>query len=408
MEAVLLSSPPFTLITVKRKRFRQFTSDNRNRNRNLKGRYEGFVNTTKASNSNSLSRLVSGRKTLDKKSKTLSADNSTLPALLLHYAARGSLSKALGIWDEMINSSFMPNAQLVSQLIFIFGCTQDFDAVAKILRQMELKDSKLLPDIFTLSVSHFGKNGHLECMEIMIKKMYSMGYSIDSVTGNAYVLYHSLFGSLADTEAAYGRLKKSRILIEEEAIRAFALAYIKKNKFYELGCFVQEVGLGRRNVGNLLWNLLILSYAANFKMKSLQREFVRMVESGFNPDLNTFNIRSVAFSRMSLLWDLHLSIEHMKHEAVFPDIVTYGCVVDAYMDKRLGRNLEFALNEFNSNDSVSISTDSLVFEAMGKGDFHSSSEVVMEYVKRNDWTYKMLISVYLKKKFRSNQIFWNY
>ncbi|KAK6131748.1 hypothetical protein DH2020_034545 [Rehmannia glutinosa] len=420
MEVVLLASAPLTLNALKGKRFKQVSSNNRNPNHafGLKGKCDDYVDRRDSCNSGSLIHgfsgererlpLFPGKNVYEKKPEGLLPDDSTLSVLLLHYASNGLLDKAHGIWDEMLNSSFVPDTKVVSELIFIYGSMRDFGMVTRILLQMQLKDSELLHDIFSLAISCFGKRGQLDCMEIMIKKMVSMGYSVDSSTGNAYVLYYSIFGSLAEMEAAYGRLKKSRILIEEEAIRAISSAYIKENRFYALGCFVHDVGLGRRNVGNLLWNLLLLSYAANFKMKSLQREFVRMVEAGFSPDLNTFNIRALAFSKMSLLWDLHLSLEHMKHEAVVPDLVTYGCVVDAYLDRRLGRNLKFALQKLDWDDSVLILTDPLVFEVMGKGDFHSNSEVVMEYVKKKNWTYKVLISIYLKKKFRSNQIFWNY
>ncbi|THG20942.1 hypothetical protein TEA_008422 [Camellia sinensis var. sinensis] len=185
--------------------------------------------------------------------------------------------------------------------------------------------------------------------------MGSRGFSVDSAIGNAYIIYYSLFGSLTEIEAAYGRLKRSRILIEKDGIRAMSFAYIKEKKFYRLGEFLRDVGLGRRNVGNLLWNLLLLSYAANFKMKTLQREFLRMVEAGFHPDLTTFNIRALAFSKMSLFWDLHLSLEHMKHEQVVPDLVTYSCIVDAYLDKRLGMNLDFALSKMNVHASPQFS-----------------------------------------------------
>ncbi|KAL0293773.1 UNVERIFIED_CONTAM: Pentatricopeptide repeat-containing protein [Sesamum calycinum] len=358
MEFVLLASAPLTSRTVERKRLRQVSSKNRNLNHFLRSKVDAYViklgnckyyvNKRNACNSGSQIHSFSGERLPlipenIVKSESLLPDKSTLSALLLYYARNGLLSKASEIWEQMLNSSFMPDAEVVSQLIFLYGGMGDFGMVAKILHQMQLKDSALLPD---------------------------------STTGNAYLLYYSTFGSLADAESAYGRLKKSRILIEEEAIRALSFAYVKENKFYAL---------------------VILCMI-------LQREFVRMVEAGFRPDLSTFNIRLLAFSRMSLLWDLHLSLEHMKHEAVVPDL-TYGCVVDAYMDRKLGKNLKFALRKLNCNDCVSVLTDPLVFEAMGKGDFHLNSEVVMEYVKKKDWTYKMLIAIYLKKKFRSNQIF---
>ncbi|KAL3642842.1 hypothetical protein CASFOL_013657 [Castilleja foliolosa] len=399
MEALLLSSATVNL----KKLSPQISSNNWKPNQSFRLKLENV----KIANGERLP-LSPEKFVYEKESECLFLDYPTLSALLLHYARNNLLPKALGIWDEMLNSSFVPDPELVSELIFIYGSKRDFDMVMRILHQMQLKDSKMLPNIFNLAISHFGKLGQLDCMEITIKKMGSMGFSVDSATGNAYVVYYSKFGSLADMEYAYGRLKSSRILIEEEAIRAVSSAYIKENKFYALGRFVNDVGLGRRNVGNLLWNLLLLSYASNFKMKSLQREFVRMVESGFSPDLVTFNVRLLAFSRMSLMYDLHLSLEHMKHLGVGPDLMTYGCVVDAYLDRRLGRNLKFTLTKLGWDDFVLIMTDPLVFEAMGKGDFHSSSEIVLEYANKRDWTYKMLSSIYLKKKFRSNQVFWNY
>jgi hypothetical protein len=143
-------------------------------------------------------------------------------------------------------------------------------------------------------------------------------------------------------------------------------------------------------------------------MKTLQREFLNMLEAGFHPDLTTFNIRALAFSRMSLLWDLHLGLEHMKHDKVAPDLVTYGCIVDAYLDRRLVRNLEFALSKMHVDNSPVLSTDPFVFEVFGKGDFHSSSEAFMEFKRQRKWTYRELIKIYLRKQHRSKHIFWNY
>ncbi|KAL7195934.1 hypothetical protein ACSBR1_036042 [Camellia fascicularis] len=344
---------------------------------------------------------------LEINSGSLPLDNSALSALMLCYADNGLFHEAQAIWDEVLNSSFRPNIHIISELIEAYGRMGRFDDVTRILHQASLRDSNLLPEIYVVALSCFGKQGQLELMENTLREMGSRGFSVDSAIGNSYIIYYSLFGSLTEIEAAYGRLKRSRILIEKEGIRAMSLAYIKEKKFYRLGEFLRDVGLGRRNVGNLLWNLLLLSYAANFKMKTLQREFLRMVEAGFHPDLTTFNIRALAFSKMSLFWDLHLSLEHMKHEQVVPDLVTYGCIVDAYLDKRLGMNLDFALSKMNVHASPQVFTDPFVFEVLGKGDFHSSSEAFLEF-KRKNWTYKELISTYLKKKYRSNQLFWNY
>ncbi|KAL6977906.1 hypothetical protein U1Q18_026689 [Sarracenia purpurea var. burkii] len=341
-------------------------------------------------------------------SEGLPLESYALSALMLCYANNGLYLEAQAIWDEILNSSFVPNIEIVSKLIDAYGRMGHFDEVTEVLHQVSARDSNLLPEIYAAALSCFGKQGQLEMMENTLREMISRGFSLDSATGNAFLIYYSSFGSLTEMETAYGRLKRSRILIEKEGIRAMSFAYIKNKKFYKLGEFLRDVGLGRRNVGNLLWNLLLLSYAANFKMKSLQREFLRMVEAGFHPDLTTFNIRALAFSKMSLFWDLHVSLEHMKHEEVIPDLVTYGCVIDAYLDRRLGMNLDFALSKMNVYASPNVSTDPFVFEVLGKGDFHSSSESFLEFTRWKHWTYKELIKTYLKKRYRSNQIFWNY
>jgi pentatricopeptide repeat protein len=345
---------------------------------------------------------------LEMKSEGFLPNSSTLSALMLCYADNGLFPQAQAIWEEIINSSFVLSIQIVSGLFDAYGRMGHFDEVTKILDQVSSRDLSLLPAVYSMAISCFGKGGQLELMENTLKEMVSRGYIVDSATGNAFIRYYSIFGSLTQMENAYGRFKRSRLLLEEEGIRAMSFAYIKGRKFYKLGEFLSNEGLGRKNVGNLLWNLLLLSYAANFKMKSLQREFVRMVEAGFRPDLTTFNIRALAFSRMSLLWDLHLSLEHMKHEKITPDLVTYGCFVDAYLDKRLGRNLNFALNKMNLDDCPVVLTDSFVFEVLGKGDFQSSSEAFLEFKGPRELNYRQLIAIYLKKQYRRDQIFWNY
>uniref|UniRef100_A0A1D1Y2S3 Pentatricopeptide repeat-containing protein At3g42630 n=1 Tax=Anthurium amnicola TaxID=1678845 RepID=A0A1D1Y2S3_9ARAE len=334
---------------------------------------------------------------------------ATLSALMLCFADKGLFLESRALWVEIINSSFVPGVEVVLRLMDAYGGAGLFDEVARVVREVASREYHFRAEAYSWAVSCLGKAGQLEMMEAVFEEMGSEGVKIDSLTGNAVVKYYSMFGSLAEMETAYGRLKRSRILVEREAIRSMARAYITGRKFYRLGEFLRDVGLGRRNVGNLVWNLLLLSYAAKFKMKSLQREFLRMLEAGFSPDLTTFNIRALAFSRMCMFWDLHLSIDHMKHEGVIPDLVTYGCLVDMYLGRRLGRNLPFVLSKMDAGSDPLVLTDPLVFEAFGKGDFHASSEALLESNgQRRKWSYSKLISMYLKKQFRSNQIFWNY
>jgi len=173
--------------------------------------------------------------------------------------------------------------------------------------------------------------------------------------------------------------------------------------------FVADVCLGRRDAGNLLWNLYLLSFAANFKMKSLQRAFLEMKTAGFRPDLTTFNIRAAAFSKMCMFWDLHLSADHMRRDGVAPDLVTHGCFVDVYLERRLAQNLTVAFDRLNGNAEAVVATDGIIFEAFGKGGFHASSEALLEATgEKRRWTYYKLLGVYLRKQHRRNQVFWNY
>ncbi|CAJ1948404.1 unnamed protein product [Sphenostylis stenocarpa] len=344
----------------------------------------------------------------DTKVEAYMPKQTSLCVLMLYYTENGLFSQARTTWEQLLYSSFIPSVEFISRLFDAYARHGKFDEVINILRYVDMRNFSILPNVYTLAIYCFGREGQLELMEDMAKEMASRGVYISSRTANAFVLYYSNFGSLKDMENAYGRLKKSRFLIEREVIRAMASAYIKERQFYELGEFLRDVDLGRKNVGNLLWNLMLLSYAANFKMKSLQREFIHMVEFGFRPDITTFNIRALAFSRMALFWDLHLSIEHMEHEKVIPDLVTFGCIVDAYLDRKLGMNLNFALNKMNLDDSPMLLTDPIVYEALGKGDFQMSSEAFFEFKTQRKWTYGALIKKYLKKHYRRNQIFWNY
>ncbi|VVB04597.1 unnamed protein product [Arabis nemorensis] len=342
------------------------------------------------------------------KSDNLLPNYTTLSALILCFAQNGSVQRARTIWDEILYSSFVPDLILISKLVSAYEQIGCFSEVAKITKDVSARHSKLLPIVCSLAICCFGKNGQLQLMEDTIELLDSKEISLDSATANAIVRCYSLFGTLEKMEHAYGRVRRSGVVIEEEEIRAVLLAYLKRRKFYRLREFLSEVGLGRRNVGNILWNSVLLSYAADFKMKSLQREFIGMLDAGFVPDLTTFNIRALAFSRMALFWDIHLTLQHMRRLNIVPDLVTFGCVVDAYVDRRLARNLEFVYNRMNLDDSPLVLTDPLVFEVLGKGDFHLSSEAVLEASQRKNWTYRKLIGVYLKKKFRKDQIFWNY
>lgn len=325
-------------------------------------------------------------------------------------AEAGDFARAQSIWAQLLHGSTAPClASAAPRLFPAYARLRRFDEILLAVRELSARDPAAAHGLYPLAVSCFGATGELVLMEDAVQEMARLGLRVDSATGNAFVQHYAASGTVPQMEAAYRRLKRSGLLISADAIRAVASAYISQRKFYKLGEFVNDVGLGRRNAGNLLWNLYLLSFAANFKMKSLQRAFLEMVAAGVRPDLTTFNIRAAAFSKMCMFWDLHLSAEHMRRDGVAPDLVTHGCFVDAYLERRLARNLTFAFDLLDGAGEPVVATDGIVFEAFGKGGFHASSEALLEATGgKRRWTYYKLLGVYLRKQHRKNQIFWNY
>ncbi|CAO2199854.1 unnamed protein product [Urochloa humidicola] len=123
---------------------------------------------------------------------------------------------------------------------------------------------------------------------------------------------------------------------------------------------------------------------------------------------------------MCMFWDLHLTADHMRRDGVAPDLVTHGCFIDAYLERRLARNLTFAFDRL----------DGIVLEAFGKaaraasrqtsrscwrpppgsgrGHTTSCSEELLEATAgKRPWMYYKLLGIYLRKQHRRNQDFWN-
>ncbi|KAM1301960.1 hypothetical protein ACFX2H_012933 [Malus domestica] len=145
---------------------------------------------------------------LEMKSDGLLPSNSTLSALMLFHANNGLFPQAEAVWNEMLYISFVPSIQVVSQLFDVYGNAGCFEKVNEILGQMRARYLSLFSEVYSLAISCFGKGGQLELMEGALKEMISMGFPVDSATGNAFIRYYNIFGSLTEMETAYGRLKK--------------------------------------------------------------------------------------------------------------------------------------------------------------------------------------------------------
>ncbi|CAO2169680.1 unnamed protein product [Urochloa humidicola] len=332
-------------------------------------------------------------------------------ALMVARAEAGDFAEARSIWAQLLHSSAAPClAAAAPRLLPAYARLGRPDEILLAARELSARDPAAARALYPLAVSCLGAAGDLARMEDAVLDMGLLGLHVGAATGDAFLRAYAAAGTVPQMEAAYRRHKSTGLLISRGAIRAIASAYIARQKYYRLGAFVSDAGLlRRRDAGNLLWNLYLLSFAANFKMKSLQRAFLEMVAAGFRPDLTTFNIRAAAFSKMCMFWDLHLTADHMRRDGVAPDLVTHGCFVDAYLERRLARNLTFAFDKLDGNAEPVVATDGIVFEAFGKGSFQASSEALMEATTgKRRWTYYKLLGVYLRKQHRRNQVFWNY
>jgi hypothetical protein len=341
-------------------------------------------------------------------------DAADAAALMVSRAEAGDFEEARSIWAQLLHSSAaacLPSA--APRLLPAYARLGRFDEILLAVRELSARDPAAARTLYPLAVSCLGAAGELARMEDAVAEMGRLGVRVDAAAGDAFLRAYAAAGTIPQMEAAYRRHKRTGLSISRAAIRAVASAYIAKQKYFKLGAFARDAGLAqRRGAGGrtlLLWNLYLLSFAANFRMKSLQRAFLEMAAAGVRPDLTTFNIRALAFSKMCMFWDLHLSADHMRRDGVAPDLVTHGCFVDAYMERRLARNLTFAFDRLDGNAEPVVATDGILFEAFGKGGFHASSEALLESAGgKRRWTYYMLLGIYLRKRHRRNQVFWNY
>ncbi|GJN04006.1 hypothetical protein PR202_ga21512 [Eleusine coracana subsp. coracana] len=334
-------------------------------------------------------------------------------ALMVARAEAGDFDEAQSLWTQLLHSSAAPRLlSAAPRLLRAYASLGRADEVLLAARELSLRAPASARAVYPLAVSCLGDAGELASMEAAALEMGRRGLRVGPATGDAFLRAYASWGTVPQMEAAYRRHRRTGLLPSPSTIRAVGAAYIARKKYFKLGAFARDAGMERRrDVGTLLWNLYLLSFAANFRMKSLQRAFLEMVgPGGVRPDLTTFNVRAAAFSKMCMFWDLHLTADHMRRDGVAPDLVTHGCFVDAYVERRLARNLTFAFDRLGYGGAEPVvATDDIVFEAFGKGGFHASSETLMESAGgKRRWTYYKLLGVYLRKTHRRNQVFWNY
>ncbi|XP_002966251.2 pentatricopeptide repeat-containing protein At3g42630 [Selaginella moellendorffii] len=316
-------------------------------------------------------------------------------ALVQSYAESGEVEGAQSAMKRMLDTGIQPNVVTYGGLIRAYGKRGLFDEMAKVVNTM--KTVRCEPDFFVYKnvIEAYASGGLVGRMDKAFKAMRADGWIPDSDILNLLAQGYASMGMIKEMEGAQGELRRIKGWPREESVRACALAYIRHNQFYQMEGFVKSLGM-KRIGGNLLWNLLLLAHAANFSMKSLQREAVNMWSARCAPDVTTFNIRALALSRMQMLWDLHVLVQHMRAESVRPDLVTYGALVDAYAIARLLPRLPEQLDELDMADTIpDVRTDPLVFQAFGRGRFHAFCDA---YVRSSSTTlvnYSTLTTAYL-------------
>ncbi|CAM6105230.1 unnamed protein product [Calypogeia fissa] len=336
----------------------------------------------------------------------LSPTVATYSSLLQGFAEVGDFDRAKEILMEMRRVGLKPNSITYTGLLYAYGKQGHYSEMAKIFNSMKTYESSQL-DCAPTSVTYsallqcFAKGGLFARMENALKEMISRNYDPDGAAINAMIQGYAQVGLLKDMERAYSMVRPYKVMVRVDTIRAVALAYIRKSYFYQLGTFARYHNRRRVSVDKLIENLLLLSHAANFSMRGLAEEYVRLKETGFEGDITSFNIRALAFSKMQMLWDLRVTILEMAHQGIMPDLVTYGAVVDAYIGGNMESSLAEALAEMrNIGDVAKVYTDELVFDAFGRGSFQTSCEelfVSSQDLEERFFTYENLVGYYLKR-----------
>lgn len=249
-------------------------------------------------------------------------------------------------------------------------------------------------------VKAYARGGLFNRMHKTVREMTSNDIYPDSATMNAVVLSYAEAGLVEEMEKYYQIMREYGFNGHYPTIKAMVTTYARKSLFFQLGQFVKSVGMKRQTMGNFLWNSLLLSYAANFAMNHLEEQFENMKHAGFTPDITTYNIMALAYGRMQQFWDLRVMVLTMQSEGIAPDLVTFGAVVDAFLQGKVQSKLPDALTELRTIDLVAeIATDPLVFEVFGKGNLHVGCETLVKNMQggdHNQRTYKNLIGYYLQ------------
>ncbi|KAH7439281.1 hypothetical protein KP509_04G053500 [Ceratopteris richardii] len=324
-------------------------------------------------------------------------------ALIDCYAEAGCLDYAEELVRKMRKDCIIFNAAALNSLMLAYSKLGKLDHMNRLFNNM--KRWGCSPDYRTFRwvIVAYAKAGLFRRMELLWREMDNNGWKLDSIMISAIIQSYAANGLVKDMHDSYLRIKEYRLLVNKPTIRAMASAYIRISKFYQVRLLVKDLDLMRKDTGTLLWNLLLLAFAANFQVKNVQRTMLGMEKVGQTCDLTTYNICALCYARMKMFWELHAVLVRMRRAGITPDLVTFGAVVDCYISGRERFQKMFKeLDELGLKECCpEVGTDPLVFEAFGKGDFQTSSETLMQanpqpYGRR--WTYGLLLSFYLKKR----------
>ncbi|KAG0580990.1 hypothetical protein KC19_4G216100 [Ceratodon purpureus] len=325
----------------------------------------------------------------------------TYTCLLQSCAECGQFEEAeLLLKDMVLSGDAKPNTVTYTGLIHAYGKYGMYDDMWRTFNRMKIAGIPADEFTYRTLIKAYAQGGHFDEMQLTVKEMSRNDMYADSPTMNAVVQAYAEAGLVKEMEKHYEILLKYSFIPGHKTIKAMVSAYVKKSLFFQLSRFVKRVGLRRRTVGNYLWNALLLSRAANFAMEDLKIEFENMKYAGFFPDLTTCNIMALAYSRMKQFWELHELVIMMQDNGIVPDLVTYGAVIDVFIEEDLRPKLLEELLEFKNLGLVAeVETDPLVFEVFGKGEFLIACETLsrnMEGQGMDHRTFVELVGYYFE------------
>ncbi|EPS61477.1 hypothetical protein M569_13318 [Genlisea aurea] len=256
-------------------------------------------------------------------------DEITVAAVLSACSALGSSSDVVVGSDvhELARSSGFEDHILVSNaLIDFYSKRASVDEALKVFHRMHEKNVVSWSSI----INGLHINGRsFEALAYLSRMMKTTAPDPNAATLVSALSACSRIGSLMRGKEIHGYVLRKGLAFDGFLPNALLQMYVRccgrgrtrlaKNQF--------RASSGRRDAAS--WNILLTDYAQKGRVSAVEKLFLRMIDSGVEPDEITFVALLVACSRSGMVDRGLEHFQRMKSEhSVAPNLKHYACVVD--------------------------------------------------------------------------------